>query len=137
VLTQDHRGVWTGHVHAVRPATPADPQLDLRCDRLITDLAGDQKLQRATCTGNVSVVQGDRLGWGDHAVYDAGTGQLVVTGHPRGQQGPNRFRGDSLTFFVSGDRIEVVHPVVDTPAPRALAKSAPPSAQAPDAGGAP
>ena len=120
VLTKDNRGLWKGHVHAVRPATPEQPQLDLRCDELVTDFVGEDKLQKATCTGNVEVVQGDRQGWGEVAVYDSEKAELVVTGNPRGQQGPNRFRGDKLIFLVDADRIEIEHPVVDTPAPGQL-----------------
>jgi lipopolysaccharide export system protein LptA len=117
VLTKENRGVWKGHVHAIRPATADQPQLDLRCDQLVTDFVGEDKIQRVTCTGNVEVVQGDRMGWGDQAVYDSDHGELVVTGNPRGQQGPNKFRGDTLTFFVNEDRVEIERPTVDTPPP--------------------
>ena len=116
VLTKDNRGLWKGHVHAVREATADQPRLDLRCDELVTDFVGENKLQKVTCTGDVEVVQGDRMGWGDNAVYDSTTGELVVTGNPRGQQGPNKFRGEKLTFFINSDRIEIEHPVVDTQA---------------------
>jgi lipopolysaccharide transport protein LptA len=117
VLTKQNRGVWKGHVHAVRPATAQRPELQLFCDELTTDLSGEDRLQNAVCTGNVQVVQGDRTGWGEKAVYDGARGELVVTGNPRGEQGPNRFRGEKLTFMLDSDRIEVERPVLDTPAP--------------------
>ena len=124
VVTPNNRGIWKGHVHAVRPATAGRPQVELFCDQLVTDLAGEDRLQGAVCTGNVQVVQGDRIGWGERAVYDGQRGALVVTGNPRGQQGPSRFRGEKLTFSLDSDRIEVEHPILDTPAPKSAALEA-------------
>jgi len=118
VLTKENRGVWKGHVRVVRPGTAGQPELRLFCDQLVTTLSGADRLQDAVCTGNVQVVQGDRAGWGDTAVYLAETAQVVVTGNPHGQQGPSTFRGEKLTFGVETGRIEVEKPVLETPAPR-------------------
>jgi len=127
VLTKDNRGLWKGHVHAIRAATAEQPQLDLRCDQLVTDFQGEDKLEKAICTGNVEVVQGDRTGWGDQAVYDAAGGTVVVTGNPHGKQGTNEFVGDELTFFVDGDRIEVKNPKLKTQSPQQLEGTTKPS----------
>lgn len=110
VLTKENRGLWKGHVHAVRPPSGDQPQLDLKCDELVTDYAGEDKLERVTCKGNVEVTQGDRQGFGELAVFDNDKGELVVTGNPRGKQGPNAFFGDRLIFFPNSDRVEVENP---------------------------
>ena len=120
VLTKDNRGLWKGHVHAVRAATAEQPKLVLTCDQLVTDFQGEDKLEKAVCTGNVEVVQGDRTGWGNQAIYDAAGGTVVVTGNPHGKQGTNEFVGDELTFFVDGDRIEVKNPKLKTQSPQQL-----------------
>ena len=120
VLTKENRGLWKGHVHAVRPPSGDQPQLDLKCDELVTDYAGEDKLEKVTCKGNVEVTQGDRQGFGELAVFDNDKGELVVTGNPRGKQGPNSFYGDRLVFFPNSDRVEVENPRIRSEQPPQL-----------------
>jgi lipopolysaccharide export system protein LptA len=114
-FTKEHREVWKGHVHAIRTADDGQPPVHLKCDELTTFLAnGEQKgeqqhIDKAVCKGNVEVVQGDRVGWGDLAVFDNDQERIVVTGHPHGQQGANTFQGDKLTFHTDDDVVDVDH----------------------------
>jgi lipopolysaccharide transport protein LptA len=111
VKPKENVGVWSGHVHAVRAPDHGQPAVHIKCEELTTTYRGqkegEQKVDKVTCRGNVEVVQGDRAGWGDLAVFDNESGILVVTGSPRAQQGPNRFSGDKVTFDVNANQLDV------------------------------
>ena len=113
LLPKEHVGIFKGHVHAVRPGEKGQPDLHILCDQATTHYQGDNKVQTIICEGSVEVIQGDRKGWGDRGEFNNDLGNLVVTGSPHGQQGPNRFAGKVLTFFTNDDRVEVDQAVVE------------------------
>src|ERR1700733_5644431 len=57
--------------------------------------------ERIEADGNVFYVTPDQVAHGDHAVYTADAGQIVMTGNVIVVQGKNVVRGDKMTIHVA------------------------------------
>ena len=57
--------------------------------------------ERIEADGNVFYVTPDQVAHGDHAVYSADAGQIVMTGNVIVVQGKNVVRGDKMTIHVA------------------------------------
>lgn len=77
-------------------------------DKLVVSYAeknGD--VDKVEATGNVRIVQQNRTGFADQAVYDSRNGRIVLTGTPRVVQGGDSISGKVITYYVDDDKSDV------------------------------
>lgn len=104
-MTADNKGktaVFSGKVVAKQG------DITIFSDKLIVsyaDKAGD--VEKVEALGNVRIVQQNRTGFADQAVYDSLNGRIVLTGSPRVVQGSDSISGKVVTYFVDDDKSEV------------------------------
>ncbi len=69
----------------------------------------DSEVKRAVAEGHVKVIQPMRYAKGEHAVYDARTGTIVMTGGPPTVYDAEKgfMSGQRLTFYIHNDRLLV------------------------------
>lgn len=120
-LSADNRGkvaVFSGKVVA------RQGDVTIFADKL-TVRYGDEKgsVERIEASGNVRIVQQNRTGSADHAVYENSAGRIILTGSPRVSQGGDMISGKSITYFideeksvVSGGEGSRVEAVINPPA---------------------
>jgi lipopolysaccharide export system protein LptA len=106
-LDAEGRAVYRGHVRM--DASGAT----LTCERLnayfVRQASGVSTLDHAVADGSVIVVQPGRRAAGDHAVYEATAGKVVLTGNPPTLYDSEKgfVTGRVLTFFTEGDSLLV------------------------------
>ena len=74
-------------------------------DKLIVSYAekgGD--VEKIEAFGNVRIVQLNRTGFSDQAVYESSSGRIVMTGSPRVVQGDDSIRGKVITYYVDDEK---------------------------------
>ncbi len=98
---KEKRAVWTGRVRARKGDAL------ITANRLVANYNDLEELTHAEAIGNVEVEERDRWARGDKADFDNRKGVLVVTGNPQARQGPNRMKGDRVTFTLGSERLEV------------------------------
>lgn len=79
--------------------------LTIYSDKLVVyykEEGGD--LDKVVATGNVRIVQGDRLATAREAVYQSAEQKIVLTGDPKVMQGENTVTGKVITYFVDEER---------------------------------
>lgn len=77
-------------------------------DKLVVSYADKSKeVEKIEAVGNVRIIQQNRTGFADKAVYESRSGLIVLTGTPRVVQGRDSIRGKVITYHVDGDRSEV------------------------------
>jgi len=64
-------------------------------------------LKQISATGNVKVIQEDKIATGKRIVYYNAQEKIVATGSPRVWQGDNVLQGNKITVFLKEDRIVV------------------------------
>lgn len=103
-----HKAQYSGHVELNTEDTKID------ADRLDVYFSagrkqGDSEVERAVAEGHVKVVQPMRYAKGEHAVYDARTGTVVMTGGPPRVYDAEKgsMSGQRLTFYIHDDRLLV------------------------------
>jgi lipopolysaccharide export system protein LptA len=69
------------------------------------DSNGD--VDKVEAYGNVRIIQLNRTGFADKAVYDSRNGSIVLTGSPRVVQGGDSVSGKVITYFVDDEKSEV------------------------------
>jgi lipopolysaccharide export system protein LptA len=78
-------------------------------DKLVVNYAeqnGD--VDKVEASGSVRIIQLNRTGFADHAVYDSRNGRIVLTGMPRvTQSGGNSISGKVITYYVDDDKSDV------------------------------
>jgi len=79
----------------------------LTCDRLIIYYTPDQKIDRLVATGDVKVVEGDRVVTAGRAVFDNKRELLTLTEDPVLTQGQNVLRGEVIRFDLPSDQVRV------------------------------
>jgi lipopolysaccharide export system protein LptA len=74
-------------------------------DKLVVSYAdkGDG-VEKIEAFGNVRIVQLNRTGFSDQAVYESSTGRIVMTGSPRVLQGDDRISGKVITYYVDDEK---------------------------------
>lgn len=68
--------------------------LEVRADTLFTEIGEDQT--RYVARGNAHLVLGDLEGWGERAIFDRESGELVLEGTPRATRGKAEIEGHRL-----------------------------------------
>jgi len=77
-------------------------------DKLVVSYAENNKeVEKVEAFGNVRIVQQNRTGFADRAVYDSNSGRIALTGNPRVVQGGDSISGKVITYFVDDDKSDV------------------------------
>ncbi len=88
-----------GHVHATRLL------MTVTSDQGLAHYDKDGRIIDLTCTGNVRIVEKDRVATGDKAVYVEEKRTVDLTGHAVARQGDDVLTGEPLVFYVDEDRV--------------------------------
>ncbi|MDD2365223.1 MAG: lipopolysaccharide transport periplasmic protein LptA [Desulfuromonadaceae bacterium] len=104
-MSADNKGktaVFVGRVVAKQ----AD--ITIFSDKLIVNYS-DQKgdVDKVEAQGNVRIIQLNRTGFADQAVYESRSGRIVLTGSPRVVSGGDSISGKIITYFVDDEKSEV------------------------------
>ncbi len=77
-------------------------------DKLVVSYADkDKEVEKVEALGNVRIVQQNRTGFADQAVYDSRNGRIVLTGSPRVVQGGDSITGKVITYYVDDEKSDV------------------------------
>jgi len=79
--------------------------ITIHTDRLVVRYAekgGD--VEKVEAFGNVRIVQENRIGTAQHAVYNTKDGKIVLTGLPKVVQGKDMVSGSEITYFVNEEK---------------------------------
>ena len=77
-------------------------------DKLVVsyaDKAGE--VEKIEAFGNVRIVQMNRTGFAEQAVYESRYGRIVLTGSPRVVQGADSISGKVITYYVDDEKSDV------------------------------
>jgi lipopolysaccharide export system protein LptA len=61
-------------------------------------------VEKVEAFGNVRIVQENRIGTAQHAVYHTKDGKIVLTGAPKVVQGKDMVSGNEITYFVNDEK---------------------------------
>jgi lipopolysaccharide export system protein LptA len=64
----------------------------------------NNEVDKIEADGSVRIVQENRTGIADHAVYDNREGRITLTGNPKVMQGSDTLSGETITYFIDEDR---------------------------------
>ena len=79
--------------------------LTIYSDKMIVYYKSDGgDLDRVEVSGNVRIVQGDRLATAREGVYQSAEQKIVLTGDPKVFQGENTVSGKVITYFVNEEK---------------------------------
>lgn len=104
-MTADNKGkiaIFSGKVVAKQG------DITIFSDKLVVsyaDKGGD--VEKVEALGNVRIVQLNRTGFADQAVYDSRNGRIVLTGTPRVVQGGDSISGKVITYYVDDEKSDV------------------------------
>lgn len=74
-------------------------------DKLVVSYADKGgNVEKIEASGNVRIIQLNRTGFSDQAVYESSTGRIVMTGSPRIVQGDDRISGKVITYYVDDEK---------------------------------
>jgi len=101
-LSADNKGktaVFSGKVVA------RQGDITIYADKITINYAekkGD--VEKIEASGNVRIVQQNKIGTAALAVYDSRDGRITLTGNPRVMQGTDSISGKVITYYVDDDR---------------------------------
>ena len=75
----------------------------------VTAIFGEsaEDIKKIIATGDVKIRKGDKMAWGERAVYDREDATILLTGTPVLKQGRNYIRGEEIQFSLHEERMEV------------------------------
>lgn len=99
-------------------------------DKLVIHYSKGQEVDQIEAFGHVRIVQVNRLGESDYAIYESKSGKVTLTGNPKVVQGQDVVTGHVITYFVDeqkslvtsapGKRVDaLIHPKEKTPKDKA------------------
>jgi lipopolysaccharide export system protein LptA len=104
-MSADNKGktaVFTGKVVAKQG------DVTIFCDTLVVGYAEkSEEVEKVEARGNVRIVQLNRTGFAEQALYDSRNGRIVLTGSPRVVQGSDRISGKVITYYLDDERSDV------------------------------
>lgn len=104
-MTADNKGktaIFSGKVVAKQG------DITIFTDKLVVGYADKKgEVEKVEALGNVRIVQQNRTGFADQAVYESRNGRIVLTGNPRVVQGSDSISGKVITYYVDDDRSDV------------------------------
>jgi len=79
--------------------------ITIYADRLVISYSEKSKeVDRVEGSGNVRIVQGNRLGLAGHAVYENNSGQIILDDNPKVYQGNDVVSGKVIIYYVEDQR---------------------------------
>jgi len=104
-MTADNKGkmeIFTGRVVAKQG------DITIFSDKLVVSY-GDKssEVEKVEAFGSVRIIQLNRTGFADQAVYDSRNGKIILTGSPRVVQGNDSISGKVITYYLDDDKSEV------------------------------
>lgn len=77
-------------------------------DKLVVSYA-DKKgdVDKVEAIGNVRIIQQNRTGFADQALYESRSGRIVLTGTPRVVRGGDSISGKVITYYVDDEKSDV------------------------------
>lgn len=104
-MTADNKGktaIFSGKVVAKQG------DITIFSNKLVVSYAEkDNDVEKVEAFGSVRIVQLNRTGFADQAVYDSRNGRIVLTGSPRVVQGGDSISGKVITYYVDDEKSEV------------------------------
>lgn len=104
-MTADNKGktaIFSGKVVAKQG------DITIFSDKLVVSYADkNSEVEKVEAFGNVRIIQLNRTGFADQAVYDSRNGRIVLTGTPRVVQGSDSISGKVITYYLDDDKSEV------------------------------
>ncbi|MDD2540137.1 MAG: lipopolysaccharide transport periplasmic protein LptA [Desulfuromonadaceae bacterium] len=104
-MTADNKGktaIFTGKVVAKQG------DITIFSDKLIVSYADKTgEVEKVEAFGHVRIIQQNRTGFADQAVYDSRNGRIVLTGTPRVVQGGDSISGKVITYYLDDERSDV------------------------------
>ena len=98
-LRDQRQAVFTGNVVA------RQGDMTLYCQKLVLySTETDQKVERLEAFGEVRIVEKDRTGMAERAVYNREEGVLELIGRAELHQGQNKVSGDEITLYLNENR---------------------------------
>ena len=97
--------VFTGHVKATRgDLTIHSDKLEVFYEKRKQGGGTKKAVKKIVATGHVRIIQGERVGTGEQAIYDKPAEKITITGAAQVLEGPNRVSGERIIFFINEDR---------------------------------
>lgn len=104
-MTADNKGktaIFSGKVVAKQG------DITIFSNKLVINYSdNNNELDKVEAFGNVRIVQLNRTGFADQAVYDSRNGLIVLTGTPRVVQGGDSISGKVITYYVDDEKSDV------------------------------
>ena len=104
--------------YEMKDAKPAQRKRDPQITKDVTL----SNLKTITATGNVKIVQRDRMAMAGKAVFDNKKRTIELTDNPRLWQGPDRLSGSKIIFYIDENRSDVDGEVTTRISPTASKK---------------
>lgn len=104
-MTADNKGktaVFSGKVVAKQG------DIIIFSDKLVVSY-GDKssEVEKIEAFGTVRIIQQNRTGFADQALYDSRSGRIVLTGTPRVVQGNDSISGKVITYYLDDEKSDV------------------------------
>jgi lipopolysaccharide export system protein LptA len=97
--------VFTGHVKASRDdLTIHSDKLEVFYEKRKKGGETKKTVKKIVVTGQVRIIQGERVGTGEQAIYDKPAEKITITGAAQVLEGLNRVSGERIIFFINEDR---------------------------------
>ena len=97
--------VFTGHVKATRgDLIIHSDKLEVFYEKRKEGEETKKAVKKIVATGQVRIIQGERVGTGEQAIYDKPAEKITITGEAQVLEGPNRVSGERIIFFINEDR---------------------------------
>jgi len=97
--TKNRTATFSGKV------TARQGDLALYADRMVVHYAAEGgDVERVECSGNIRIIQKNRIGTAGKAVYDNRQGKIVLTENPKVYQGEDMISGSEITYFLADQR---------------------------------
>jgi lipopolysaccharide export system protein LptA len=97
--------VFTGHVKATRgDLIIHSDKLEVFYEKRKKGEETKKAVKKIVATGQVRIIQGERVGTGKQAIYDKPAEKITLTGEAQVLEGPNRVSGERIIFFINEDR---------------------------------
>jgi lipopolysaccharide export system protein LptA len=79
--------------------------ITIHSDKLIVRYAeSGGEVEKVEAFGNVRIVQENRIGTGQQAIYYRNEGKITLTGSPKVVQGKDTITGREITYFVADEK---------------------------------
>jgi len=97
--------IFTGHVKAARgDLIIHSDKLEVFYEKRKKGEETKKAVKKIVATGQVRIIQGERVGTGEQAIYDKPAEKITITGAAQVLEGPNRVSGERIIFFINEDR---------------------------------